>query len=50
MAYSLAAVFAMGMNVATHAKPEIKPLGANIAELGSEYYSFKVKEFARRTA
>lgn len=46
MAYSLAAVFAMGMNVATHAKPEIKPLGANIAELGSEYYSFKVKEFA----
>ena len=35
----------LGVSLSIYAKPEIKPLPANIAEIGSAYYSFKVKEF-----
>jgi len=36
----------LGASLSIYAKPEMKPLPANIAEIGSAYYSFKVKEFA----
>lgn len=35
----------LGASLSIYAKPEMKPLPANIAEIGSAYYSFKVKEF-----
>ncbi|RZN88986.1 alpha/beta hydrolase, partial [Acinetobacter johnsonii] len=31
----------LGASLSAYAKPEIKPLPANIAEIGSAYYSFK---------
>lgn len=40
------ALLLMSASISTFAKPEMKPLPANIAELGSEYYHFKIKEFA----
>ncbi|WOE31797.1 MULTISPECIES: alpha/beta hydrolase [unclassified Acinetobacter] len=35
----------IGLNSILYAKPDIKPLGANIAQLGSQYYDFKIKTF-----
>ena len=35
-------------SLSIYAKPEMKPLPANIAEVGSEYYDFKIKEFASK--
>ena len=35
----------LGASLSIYAKPEMKPLPANIAEIGSAYYSFKVKKF-----
>ncbi|OTG86336.1 IroE protein [Acinetobacter sp. ANC 4558] len=45
LGYAFSALITVGLCTTIYAKPEIKPLEANIAELGSEYYDFKVKEF-----
>ena len=39
----------LGASLSIYAKPEMKPLPANIAEIGSAYYSFKVKKFTTTT-
>ena len=38
----------LGASLSIYAKPEMKPLPANIAEVGSEYYDFKIKEFVSK--
>lgn len=38
----------LGVSLSIYAKPEMKPLPANIAEIGSAYYRFTVKEFATK--
>lgn len=44
--YLLGVVISFGCILTTsHAKPIIQPLDANIAEKGSQYYDFKIKEF-----
>lgn len=35
----------LGLSVDVFAKPDLKPLGENIADQGSQYYQFKVKHF-----
>lgn len=45
MSCALGIFIATGFSINVYAKPEINPLGANIADIGSKYYSFKVKEF-----
>ena len=44
----LASLFLLGLSSSLYAKPEMKPLAPNIAEVGSEYYDFKIKEFASK--
>ena len=44
----LASLSLLGFSSGLYAKPEMKPLAANIAEVGSEYYNFKIKEFASK--
>ena len=36
---------AVGITPLVYAKPNLQPLGANIAETGSAYYQFQIKEF-----